>query len=282
MMKLYKIINSTVKPEIYEQGTAQMWTDSYISKQLLEVHLNKELDLASRKMSTIESTVEWILSKAGNDKLNILDLGCGPGLYTELLAKKGHKVTGVDFSKHSINYAIKEASKKNLNIKYIHENYLKLELPENSFDLVIIIFTDFGVLTPNERSKLLGIIKKTLKPKGIFIFDVLNDHNFEDKVSPKNWEVSKQGFWRNEPYIALSESFLYQKNKLVLNQHIIIDEKANFDIFRFWIHFFSHEDLTKILEEHNFNNLSFYENVLPEENIWSGKNVTFCKAVNNK
>ncbi|MCP4673075.1 MAG: SAM-dependent methyltransferase, partial [Desulfobacula sp.] len=81
MLDFKKIINLSVKPDLYQKGTAVMWTDSYISKQLLKVHLNPEVDLASRKKKTIESTVQWILDKAGKRSLKILDLGCGPGLY---------------------------------------------------------------------------------------------------------------------------------------------------------------------------------------------------------
>ncbi len=97
-MKITEILKQSQKPELYEKGTAVMWTDPHISKQLLEVHLNPEVDLASRKKKTIESTVKWMLDKAGKNNLKILDLGCGPGLYSQLLARKGHQVTGVDFS----------------------------------------------------------------------------------------------------------------------------------------------------------------------------------------
>lgn len=278
-MKIADIINNSSKPQLYEKGTSVMWTDSHISKQLLDVHLNSEIDLASRKTNTIKSTVEWILGSTDLRKLNILDLGCGPGLYSELLAKKGHKVTGVDFSSHSIKYAKKEAEKKNLDIRYLNENYLELELEENSFDLVILIYTDFGVLLPPERDQLLDVIRKVLKPNGIFIFDVLNDNNIESKTSPKSWEVSKQGFWKDEPYLALSDSYFFEKGKVILYQHILLDEQENMNVYRFWTHFFSHSDLSKILNDHGYKEVSFSEDVLHGEDLGSGENVTFCKAV---
>ena len=281
-MKIADIINNSNKPQLYEKGTSVMWTDSHISKQLLDVHLNSEIDLASRKTNTIKSTVEWILGSTDLRKLNILDLGCGPGLYSELLAKEGHKVTGVDFSSHSIKYAKKEAEKKNLDIRYLNENYLGLDLEENSFDLVILIYTDFGVLLPPERDQLLEVIKKVLKPNGIFIFDVLNDKNMEAKTSPKGWEVSKQGFWKDTPYLALSDSYFYEKEKVILYQHILLDEQENMNVYRFWTHFFSNSDLSEILNDHAYKKFSFSEDVLHGEDLWSGDNVTFCKAFNGK
>jgi len=281
-MKIPEIINNSSKPRLYEKGNSVMWTDSHISKQLLDVHLNSEIDLASRKTETINGTVEWILESTDLKNLNILDLGCGPGLYSEILAKEGHKVTGVDFSSHSIKYAKNEADKKNLDITYINENYLELDLEENSFDLVILIYTDFGVLLPSERDQLLEVIKKVLKPKGIFIFDVLNDKSIESKTSPKSWEVSKQGFWKDKPYLALSDSYLYKEEKVILYQHILLDEQENMNVYRFWTHFFSHSDLSKILKDHGYDKVSFYENVLHQGDLWSGENVTFCKAFNGK
>ncbi|NJO91787.1 MAG: methyltransferase domain-containing protein, partial [Chloroflexia bacterium] len=108
-MNIQNIIDYTKQPGLYEKGNAQMWTDEHISKQLLQVHLNEDVDLASRKMSTIETTIDWILQHSQNKPLRILDLGCGPGLYSEKLAKNSHEVTGVDFSNSSINYAKAQA-----------------------------------------------------------------------------------------------------------------------------------------------------------------------------
>lgn len=278
-MKFNNIIKHRPKPTIYEKGTAVMWTDEHISKHLLQVHLNTELDLASRKKETIIQTCNWILEKAHKKQMKVLDLGCGPGLYTELMAEKDHKVTGVDFSGSSIEYAKAEAKKKALEIEYIQANYLELELEENSFDLVILIFTDLGVLLPAEREKMIQFVHKILKPGGTFIFDVLNDKDLEKKIAPKNWEAAEQGFWKPEPYLALSESFLYEKEKVILYQHMLLDEKEAVDVYRFWTHFFSYSDLETLLKKNGFMEFSFYDNVLPVGDLWNGDNVTFTVTI---
>lgn len=278
-MKINEITEYTQKPKLYEPGNAIMWTDPHISKQLLEVHLSDQTDLASRKPETIRKTIDWILSQSDKEKLNILDLGCGPGLYSEILAQKGHQVTGVDFSKNSIIHAIKEAHKKNLDIRYLNKDYTQLNLTENEFDLVMLIFTDFGPLLPGEREQLLMKIKKVLRPGGLFIFDVLNDNNLESKVSPKNWKISKQGFWSEKPYLALSGSYLYENEKVVLYQHIIIEEE-NTKIYRFWNHFFSNTDLKEILEKYDFNDIAYHQNVIPSGDDYESNDVTFCTTIN--
>ena len=61
-MFIKKLAEITGKPELYKKGKNVMWTDSYISKQLLQIHLNENIDLASRKKTSIVDTVKWILS----------------------------------------------------------------------------------------------------------------------------------------------------------------------------------------------------------------------------
>ena len=275
-MNITNIIPKIEKPKIYEKGTAFMWTDKHISKQLLNIHLNPDIDLGSRKKSTIEKTANWILNtQKEKGKLTILDLGCGPGLYTEIFAEKGHKVTGIDISKNSIEYAIKSAENKKLDITYLNTSYLEVDLKSDKYDLVVLIYTDLGVLTPTERESLLEMIFRILKKGGTFIFDVLKDQEIEKKTSPKTWEVSNIGFWKESPYLALSESFLYQKEKVILFQHSIVDTEENIETYRFWTHFFSQTDVKKMLDAHNFIDINFKEDILPEGDMWNGDNVIF-------
>jgi 2-polyprenyl-3-methyl-5-hydroxy-6-metoxy-1,4-benzoquinol methylase len=277
-MNIKEILQHSDKPALYEKGTAVMWTDPYISKQLLEVHLNPDTDLASRRLTTIKSTADWILEMIPREKLNILDLGCGPGLYAEIFAGRGHKVTGLDFSENSISYARKEAEKKALDITYLRQNYLELDLAPDQFDLVLLIYTDFGPLLPDERQQLLGHIRRVLKPGGYFIFDVLNDKELESKTSPSSWEATTKGFWKESPYLALSTSYIYEEEKVILYQHMVLDENERIEVYRFWTHFFSSDDLTAILTEQGFKDLSYHENVLPAVDLFSGEHVTFCKS----
>ena len=278
-MNIQEIIKKGTKPKLYEKGTSFMWTDPYISKQLLQVHLNPEIDLGSRKKSTIKKTAEWILeSHHSGEELNILDLGCGPGLYTEIFAKSGHKVTGIDISKNSIDYAIKSAKEKGLKIKYKNGSYLDIDLGKEQYDLIVLIYADLGVLIPTEREQLLANIFFALKKEGIFIFDVLKDKDLNKKLSPKTWEANEKGFWKGTPYLALSESFLYEKEKVIMFQHTIIENNGNIDNYRFWTHFFSQNEISLMLKQQNFRNIEFQLDILPESDLWNGDNVIFTKC----
>jgi SAM-dependent methyltransferase len=274
-MNIERIKKLSSKPKLFEKGTSVMWTDPHISKKLLEFHINPDHDIASRNKTKIEKISNWILQQANKSKMNILDLGCGPGLYAEFMAQKGNFVTGVDFSENSIEYATKQAKAKQLNIEYLCQNYLDLTFVEK-FDLVILIYLDFCVLLPNERDKVLKNIHRALKKGGLFICDVVNERNIENKVISQSWEVQETGFWKNEPYIALTNGYHFPEAKVMANHHIVIGANDTIDTYIFWTHYYEPQNLTEILEKNGFSDIKFFDNVLPESNdYWNGENVTF-------
>ncbi|MEE8434224.1 MAG: methyltransferase domain-containing protein, partial [bacterium] len=116
MFEMLEIINTRPKP--FEFYTASdLWADEHTSKQMLSYHLNEEIDVSSRNAAFIDLSVEWITSHfnigAGT---KIGDFGCGPGLYATRLARRQADVTGVDFSKRSIQHAQEVASSEGLSI----------------------------------------------------------------------------------------------------------------------------------------------------------------------
>jgi SAM-dependent methyltransferase len=274
-LKLIKTLSG--KPGLYEKGSSIMWTDPHISKQLLEMHINPDNDVASRSKVKIANITKWILQNTKKEKMKILDLGCGPGLYSEIFSEMGHTVTGVDFSENSIQYAVKHAKEKQLDIEYLHKNYLELEF-DGQFDLAILIYLDFCALTPRDRDKVLDNVYKSLKKDGIFIFDVANEKNLDKKILQQSWEVQDSGFWKNEPYIALNNGYHYPEAKVLANHHIVIGENEKIDTYIFWLHYYEKQDLLPILESKGFTDIGVFENILPESDCWNGENVTFYAA----
>jgi len=280
-MKIKEIIKETQKPAIYTKGTASMWEDEYISKFLLEAHINPDMDLASRNKVAIEKTVEWMFTTVNGKNMNILDLGCGPGLYCELMAQRGHKITGMDFSKRSINYATTQAKKKKLDINYQHANYLSLDY-ENQFDLIIMIYCDFGALIPEERDIVIKNIYRALKPGGFFIFDSLNLNSTESFCKNREWEMKQEGFWKNSPYIVFSEPFKYDEGRIFLDQHTVIDENGDFKIYRFWNQCFDGPEMLTELSKYGFVNNSYYKDILKSDNALWSRETNFYKAGKKK
>ena len=129
----------------------------------------------------MSSSVNWIVSNFGIDNTSsICDFGCGPGLYTTRFAEKGANVTGIDFSKRSIDYAKKVAQEKELDVDYVNQNYLLYDT-EKRFDLITMIMCDYCALSPEQREKLLQKFYKLLKPNGSILLDVYTLGSLQNK-----------------------------------------------------------------------------------------------------
>ncbi len=245
------------KPTMYALSSSEFWNDSYISKNMLRTHLDPNIDAASRNFKFIDQSVKWLNSIAPVETHpNVLDLGCGPGLYADRLNSLGYQVTGIDFSKRSIEYA----KKTNKNNEYIYMNYLEIEY-ENQFDLIMIIYCDFAVLKPTDRKKLLKKIYKALKPGGKFIFDVFTSVYYKDKYEQTSWAyIEKNGFFNKEPHLCLEAHHIYENN-VRLNQYLIIDENGHIDNYLIWDTFFTKETILQEIRNLGFNSIEFYSNV---------------------
>jgi ubiquinone/menaquinone biosynthesis C-methylase UbiE len=98
----------------------------------------------------------------------VLDLACGEGYNTRIIARKGAKVAGVDFSKELINYAIKQEQKDKLGIAYYVSDASNLSIfKNNTFDIV----SCFMALQDMENyQKAFKEVYRVLKRHGRFVF----------------------------------------------------------------------------------------------------------------
>ena len=253
------------KPKLFAKSTGPFWDDLHISAQMLKAHLDPDSDLASRKHVTIDKAVEWIIKELALQKGDqILDLGCGPGLYCTRFAEREMVVTGIDYSKRSIQYANEYATSNKLEIEYIYKDYLTVDY-NDAFDLVVLIYYDFGVLSDQDRDLLLGKIYKSIKPGGHFVFDVFTPKYHDSIKEERTWKREKQGFWRPVPYLLLTEKIKYPDQNVLLTQYAVIDENSKIDIYRIWDHAYTKHSISKVLSDAGFNDVRFYADITGSE-----------------
>jgi SAM-dependent methyltransferase len=248
------------KPQLYEPSSSKFWDDEHISKGMLEAHLNPEWDAATRNYDFVQSSVNWITEIADPIQFpKLLDLGCGPGIYAELFHQKGFQVTGVDFSSRSIQYATESAMKNQRDITYHYMNYLELPFV-NEFDVVTLIYCDFGVLSDLDRSKLLDKIYRALKPGGKLIFDVFTPQQYKNKAEENSFSYEEPGFWNDKPHICLNSLYRYEENNTYLNQTIVITEDK-LECYNIWEHTFLPEELINDIYHAGFADVDFYGDI---------------------
>jgi cyclopropane fatty-acyl-phospholipid synthase-like methyltransferase len=250
------------RPEPFEFYTAdELWTDEHTSKQMLSFHLNEEVDISSRNAAFIDKSVDWIVSQfnVGADT-KIADFGCGPGLYTTRLAKRKADVTGIDFSKRSVEYAKERAKKEGLDIRYVNQNYLEYET-DDRFDLVMMIMCDFSVLSPAQRKKMLGKFYTLLKSGGSVLLDVHSLMFFEQQEEKAIYEANQlNGFWSANKYYGFVNTFKYEKEKVVLDKYTLVEAGRTRTVYN-WFQCFSPKELEREFVECGFTVEGFYSDV---------------------
>ena len=237
------------RPAPFSRYTAkELWTRPHLSEQMLSFHLNQETDLASRRFEVINRVVTWIDSEINLSTKSLCDLGCGPGLYAERFAELNAKVTGVDFSKYTLDYA-RDQSKHS--IRYIQADYLADELP-SGFDVITLIYTDFCVLSPSQRKTLLHRIREMLNPGGRMIFDVAGMGILKTKEEITLIEDRFMGgFWSAGEYVGIQKSFIYQDQNLSLDRYVIVEPNETWQVYN-WFQYYTLESIAAELQEAGF------------------------------
>lgn len=250
------------RPPLFERSEAAFWDDVYISSQMLQAHLDPSHDAASRKPVTIDRTVAWIMAHLGiRPGMCLLDLGCGPGLYCRRFAELGLQVTGIDYSRRSIAYAAADAAKHDLPITYHCRNYLEIDELE-AYDIISLIYYDFGTLTDAERRCLLPRIHRALKPGGRFVFDVLTSAFFASQQEERTWNMAQDGgFWHDGSYFELKETLRYPEAETTLRQYVIVAASDEIRTYRIWESCFSTKTISSLLVHHGFIQTSFWSDL---------------------
>ncbi len=239
-----------VRPDPFSVSTAvELWTDPHISQQMLSAHLNPHLDAASRTGPFIDGSLRWIIDRfeLGPDS-RVLDLGCGPGLYVNGLARSGASATGLDVSSRSLAHARSVAAAENLRASYIESNYLSTDL-DGQFDLIVMIFCDIGVLSSTDRAQLFSNVRRWLSPTGSFLFDAHSVAEFETRTEEAvEAPQLMNGFWSAEDYHGFKNTFVYEDTRLALDKYTIVGPDGS-RVFYNWAQCFEPEQLTEELGE---------------------------------
>ncbi len=247
------------RPEVYAPCTSKFWDDPHISRQMLKAHLEPEVDSASRNHHFIKTSAEWIAELRQPEGSSLLDLGCGPGLYTDLFHSSGFKVTGIDFSRRSIDYAKAQAALKGKKIEYLYQNYLEIDYAD-AFDVITLIYCDYGVLCPADRGLLLQKVKRALKPGGLFIVDGFTEKFWQEVPVKQEISYEDGGFWSPDAYACLSRNMHYPKTKNTLEQSIIITDDAC-QCFNIWNQIFTRASMENELRRAGVDTVMFFDDV---------------------
>lgn len=178
----------------------------------------------------------------------LLEIGCGTGEIAYRLQKMDYEVTAIDNSEDMLNVAAR---------KYKNIDFLKLDMrdlkDEDSYGVVIAVFDTLNYLNDLEDlKKSFCNIKKSLKSKGVFLFDVLTkkmiEYMFPEGIFTDDrenltivWKHSKKNDLEEvkASFFAREKDNFYQRydqvfmKKIFLHKEILeIAQESGFDLIK--------------------------------------------------
>ena len=224
-MKLVDLANQPRPLLPWDEGDNIPWHEPEFSERMLQEHLNQNHDAASRRLTRIEEHVSWIHYRLLLEHpTRILDLGCGPGLYTSRLSELGHDYVGIDYSPASIAYVRKQANEKKLSCKYLLDDVRTIEYGTD-FGLVMMIFGEFNSFSSTDAKTILKKAFQALNYNGILL---LEPHTFDGvrgtgEKKTSTWYWAQKGLFSDRPHLCLEEKFWDADRRTSTTRYFIID-----------------------------------------------------------
>lgn len=223
-LTLADVIGRSPTPHPWKEGEKIPWDDRDFSQRMLREHLSQAHDAASRRSEIIDRQIDWIHSQVMASKPGrILDLGCGPGLYTSRLAQRGHQCVGIDFSPASVAYARAAAQAEGLACTYLHEDIRRAGYGDG-YHLVMFIYGEFNVFQPSEAQLILKKGFGALEQGGYLLLEVSTFDAVRrlGQRSP-DWYASRGGLFSQQPHLCLQERSWDAAQCVTTERYYIID-----------------------------------------------------------
>ena len=145
--------------------------------------------------------VQSLLTEYGVWDGLVLELGCGTGNLTELLASMGYDMIGVDCSGDMLGTAMEKREASGLDILYLHQDMREFEL-YGTVRAVVSVCDSMNYITEYEELKqVFRLVNNYLDPGGLFVFDLNTEYKYREILGSQTIAESREdcGFiWENE------------------------------------------------------------------------------------
>lgn len=124
--------------------------------------------------------IHSMLLKSGVEDGIVLDLGCGTGTMTELLAGYGYDMIGVDNSEDMLELAMEKRIRSGHDILYLLQDMREFELYGTVKAAVSVCDSVNYVTDAAELGEVFRLVNNYLDPGGVFLFDFNTVHKYRD------------------------------------------------------------------------------------------------------
>lgn len=178
---------------------------------------------------------------------SFLDLACGSGRHSRIIAAKGFRVTGTDLSERNIREANRFADER---MRFLVHDMRK-PFPGETFDYVLNLFTSFGYFdSAEENEHVLTSAAENLKYKGKLVIDFLNAHQVISGLVPE--ETVMEDDVRFDIRREVQDG--------VISKHIQVKDGSEMHRFEERVHALTKADFSGMLSRTGFEILDVFGN----------------------
>jgi SAM-dependent methyltransferase len=213
-------------------GSQIPWDDPDFSLRMLDVHLDPSTHMASRSPGVIEKHLDWLTAQLASNQgmqSHILDVGCGPGLYCQGLARRGYQTTGFDFAPAPLNWARAVNDAENLDCRFLDADLTALadDFAEQvgPVDVITFWFGEFHSFPPAVAAHFLPRLARCLKPGGLFILEYQPWDIFVQEDT-SDWSAHQKSVFSDEPHLWLQEFSWDEAARTEVHVHWIIEQES--------------------------------------------------------
>lgn len=183
----------------------------------------------------------------------VLDLCCGPGRHSVLLAKRGYKVTGLDLSPSYLDLARRAAIDSKVELDTVPADMR--EIPFNDyFTAVINMYSSFGYLESEaEDLKVLESISRSLKRGGRLLLDMLNREWAVANYIQNDWHAEADGTLYVEHRVLDLASSRMRVRFIIVGPNGTRHDSIGHDIRLYTL-----TEMTRLLERVGFNGIEAF------------------------
>jgi 2-polyprenyl-3-methyl-5-hydroxy-6-metoxy-1,4-benzoquinol methylase len=222
----------------------------------------------------LDKTIRTLLGR-DPEYVSVLELACGTGTHSLLLAKQGYRIVATDNSDAMLNEAKRKATGSSGRITFAKMDMRAFHSFETPFDVVLCLFDSIGYLVSNDS--ILGTLKsirKNMNPDGIFIMEFWNAGAMIQSHDPYREKTVRRG---TKLIKRISETKLdYAEQSAEVNYSIYESEgEAGFQLVAKETHsnrFFLLQEMNFFLEQAGLKPLhlfsGFQKNTTPDLGSW--------------
>jgi SAM-dependent methyltransferase len=246
-------------PQPWDRNAELDWSDPELSRRLLAEHLDQGHDGASRREAAVERQVRRLRRLLPAPPSDVLDAGCGPGLYAVRLAGLGYRVEGIDVGPAVIRHARALARRRGVQgLTGFRIGDIRAIEVSPRYDAVVLVYYVLENLPQKAQAAALRRLAGCLRPGGRLILELrLKPDQLPGRISA--WEVTDSSLLATRRQLLLTDSVYDRARNLFVLREVSVFADGSLAVQQTTSRLTAFEEIAPLLGSADLRPLSIFD-----------------------